>query len=355
MYDIIIIGAGPAGSTLAAELSRARRDMKILIIDGLPEGGSKVCGGLLSPDAQAVLAKKGIAIPDEILVSPQAAAVDTLDLTAGIHRRYLRDYINLDRAKFDAYLLSLAEGCESVQGRCLGVTRCDGGFEVKVNLGGEHKLLRTRLVAGADGAASIVRSSLYPDRRIYRYTSIQEWYEIFDENLPDYSCIYDEKTSDSCSWTIRKNGFYIFGGAFRTKGCRDAFAEQKTRLEDFVGIKLGEPVKREACLVCSPRRGRDIFLGKEGAYLVGEAAGFISASSFEGISSALISGTALAEAIAEADCNEKVTALYKKKTRSLKAKILTKIPKMKILTSPLLRKIIMKSGIASERSSENEK
>jgi flavin-dependent dehydrogenase len=350
MYDLIIIGAGPAGSTLARELSRARADMRILMIDGMPKGGSKVCGGLLSPDAQAVLRRQGIALPDEILVSPQAASVDTIDLEARIRRRYSRDYINMDRAKFDGFLLSLTEDAvELVSGRCVDVKRCDGGFEVRVNIGGEYKKFGSRLIVGADGASSILRSSLYPERKIYRYVSVQEWYADQEKNLPDYSCIYDEKTSDSCSWTIRKDGSYVFGGAFPKKGCRDAFSAQKSRLEDFLGVRLGEPVKREACLVCSPRGAGEIFVGDGGAYLVGEAAGFISASSFEGISSALTSGAALAEAIAEADGIEEITALYKRKTGKLRLKILTKIPKMKILCTPALRKLIMKSGVTAEK------
>ena len=349
VYDLIIIGAGPAGSTLARELLGRSSDMKLLMIDGLPEGGSKVCGGLLSPDAQAVLRSQGVSLPEDILVSPQAAAVDTIDLTAKLCRRYARDYINMDRAKFDRFLLSLADGkAELVHGRCVGVKRCECGFEVRVNVGGEYKEFCSRLLAGADGASSIVRSSLYPEKKIYRYTSIQEWYADPGENLPDYSCIYDEKTSDSCSWTIRKDGFYIFGGAFTKKGCRDAFSAQKSRLEDFLGKTLGEPVKREACLVCSPRHSGEVFVGEDGAYLVGEAAGFISASSFEGISSALISGAALAESVAAADGVERITSLYKKKTRRLKLKILVKIPKMRILTSPILRRIIMKSGITAQ-------
>jgi flavin-dependent dehydrogenase len=256
----------------------------------------------------------------------------------------------MDRAKFDRFLLSLTDGkAELVYGRCVGVKRCDSGFEVKVNMGGEYKKFDSRLLVGADGASSIVRSSLYPERKIYRYVSIQEWYADQGGLLPDYSCIYDEKTSDSCSWTIRKDGFYIFGGAFPKKGCRDAFAAQKSRLEDFLGSSFGEPVKREACLVCSPRGDREVFAGENGAYLVGEAAGFISASSFEGISSALTSGAALAEAIAEADGIEEITALYKRKIGKLRLKILTKIPKMKILCTPALRKLIMKSGVTAEK------
>ena len=350
MYDLIIIGAGPAGSTLARSLGERGAPMKILIVDGLPRGGSKVCGGLLSPDAQEVLRSQGIDLPKDLLVTPQAAAVDTIDLTAKIWRRYLRDYINMDRSSFDRFLLSLAEKyAEVITGRCVSARSVDGGFEVEVNMGSEKKAFKSRLLVGADGASSIVRKSIFPEKKIFKYVSIQEWFEPPEEKLPDYSCIYDEKTSDSCSWTIRKDGFYIFGGAFAQRGCREAFSRQKSRLEAFLDIKLGEPVKREACLVCSPRSSREVFTGEGGAYLVGEAAGFISASSFEGISSALTSGAALAEAITAAKNIDEITSVYKGKTRKLRLKILSKIPKMKVLCTPALRKAIMKSGITAQR------
>ena len=64
MYDIAIIGAGPAGAILARELKRRLPDFKIAIADGLSEGQSKVCGGLLSPDAKKELSSLGIEIPD---------------------------------------------------------------------------------------------------------------------------------------------------------------------------------------------------------------------------------------------------------------------------------------------------
>ena len=82
-------------------------------------------------------------------------------------------------------------------------------------------------------------------------------------------------------------------------------------------------------------------------FLIGEAAGLISASSFEGISSAFLSGKYLADAFASEKDPDKVLKYYKRKTSKLRLKLFFKIPKMKILCSPLLRKMIMKSGICS--------
>ena len=56
-YDIAVIGGGPAGATFARELAKSKPDRKIVLIDEKPRTGSKVCGGLLAPDAQKVLAQ----------------------------------------------------------------------------------------------------------------------------------------------------------------------------------------------------------------------------------------------------------------------------------------------------------
>ncbi len=61
MYDIVIVGSGPAGSTLARLI---HNKYKVLIIDkrDLKNENSnnslnKCCGGLLSPDAQKMIAR----------------------------------------------------------------------------------------------------------------------------------------------------------------------------------------------------------------------------------------------------------------------------------------------------------
>jgi flavin-dependent dehydrogenase len=88
---------------------------------------------------------------------------------------------------------------------------------------------------------------------------------------------------------------------------------------------------------------RDFVTGKDGVYLVGEAAGLISASSFEGISSAMLSGRMLAEAFTKKD----VARAYRKATRRLRCKLYGKTFKRSILCSPALRALIMKSGVQS--------
>lgn len=341
-YDVAIIGAGPAGSVFARELVRARKDLSVLLVDGLSEGSAKVCGGLLAPDAQKMLARFDMTLPRSVLSDPQIFAVETIDLGTRKVRYYQRHYLNMDRAAFDNWLLSLAKGADVLKGRCTRIEKKNGTYILSVG----EKQIEAKVIVGADGASSIVRSTFFRKMRV-RYTAIQQWFEAGEKSAPYYSCIFDKKTSESCSWTIRKDGYLVFGGAFATRGSRAAFEEQKGRLESFLGENFGEPLRTEACLVSSPRGMHDLLTGKGNAFLVGEAAGFISASSFEGISSALASARLLAEAFSESADIAKVQRIYDKKTRRLRAKLYFKTFKRGVLCSPFLRGLIMRSGIAS--------
>lgn len=110
MYDIVIVGAGPAGSTLARLLARYK---KILIIDKRnfdskeDYKAEKCCGGLISPDAQHMLAKFGLGVLKDILVDPQIFTVRTIDMDNNIEKFYQRNYVNVNREKFDRWLVSL--------------------------------------------------------------------------------------------------------------------------------------------------------------------------------------------------------------------------------------------------------
>jgi flavin-dependent dehydrogenase len=88
-----------------------------------------------------------------------------------------------------------------------------------------------------------------------------------------------------------------------------------------------------------------IYNGKNNIALIGEAAGWISPSSAEGISYAFRSAVALAEAL-ETGLKD-FPGRYAGKTKGLRMNILLKGLKSPFLYGPLLRKLVMKSGIKS--------
>ncbi|MEW6027599.1 MAG: FAD-dependent monooxygenase, partial [Planctomycetota bacterium] len=175
MYDIAIIGAGPAGATLARLIAKTH---KVLLINKrTPDADAKCCGGLLAPDAQEMLATLGLGLPKTVLSEPQLFVVRAIDLSGRIEQYYQRHYINIDRLKFDAWLVSLIPGNVDIRNRCaFQKYEPDGaGLKVQFTQGNRIFTEQARIIIGADGAGSLVRRQAFPDAPLPKtYTAIQE-------------------------------------------------------------------------------------------------------------------------------------------------------------------------------------
>ena len=354
-YSIVVVGAGPAGCNFARRVDSRKYD--ILLLDGAGQRGEKVCAGLLSPDAQDLLAEYDICIPNEILVSPQLFSVRTMDLAGEKMRHYRRNYMNVDRAKFDRFLLDMIpDAVDVLSATCQSIFKDENGYTIEVRTAEERKTIHCDYLIGADGANSIVRKRVFPNKKIERYVSIQQWFEAKCKN-PYYSCIFDNATSPSCSWIFFKGGKMVFGGAFASTHCREAFELQKQKLieKGIVSRDIFQsPIKTEACMVSRPHFLNGICRGADNAFLLGEAAGFISPSSLEGISFALSSAESLAQAFSKGKNPKDILRAYRQKTRKLCIKVKRKCIKRPFMYQQFLRRCILKTGIGSIKMKSQE-
>jgi flavin-dependent dehydrogenase len=350
MYDVIIAGGGPAGASLARLLGKSR---KVLLIERRDmqrisrNDFKKCCGGLVAPDAQRLLAELGLGIPGEVLDGPQLFAVRTMDQVHCLERYYQRHYINVNREKFDRWLISLVPSEVVIEDRSTFKEYVEFGKGVQVTYvkDGEERLATASLLVGADGASSRVRRQLAPDRKGPRkYIAIQEYFRQ-TEDQPYYGSIFNKDITDFYSWTIPKEGFLIVGSALDpNKQPIEKFEELKGKLGEN-GFDLGKSLGRNSAYLNRPSGTDQILTGKGKVVLIGEAAGWISPSSAEGLSYGFRSALNLAEAI-EVDM-ERAAAIYRRNSKSLFLNIKWKSIKSFLMYNDYTRNIIMRSGVLS--------
>jgi len=350
-YDVAIIGAGPSGATLARLIADS---FKVLLVDkrqltNHPQNISlgKCCGGLLAPDAQAMLSKMGLGLPKSVLAEPQLFVVRAIDTHQNLERYYQRYYINMNRLKFEQWLLGMVPSSVDIRLDCRFKSYQLENSRFKLNLlqHGTAHIEHAAILIGADGASSAVRKQAVPHHTFpKKYLAIQQWLEA-DTKLPYFSTIFDPEITDYYCWTIPKQDSLIIGAALHSSpDVSNKFELLKNKLKDY-GFRFGKTTRRQAALILRPVNTKQISTGTKSIALLGEAAGWISPSSAEGLSYAFNSALILAQVLRKTPKN--FESRYYQKTKKLRRNIFLKNIKSHFIYTPWLRKMVMTSGIQS--------
>ncbi len=320
IFDVIVVGGGPAGSTAAHDLARAGR--KVMLLDRA--GRIKPCGGAIPPRLI-----RDFDIPDHLLkakirsarmIAPSRKAVD-MPIDGG-------GYVGMvDRDGFDEWLRERAgsAGAQRETGTFESYARDQDGFAViawrdKADI---ERKVRARVVVGADGANSAVaRAALPPAGRapfVFAYHEIIRTPPPGDPAAiaPTRCDVYyqSDVSPDFYGWVFPHGDSISVGTGSAHKGF--SLRGSVTRLRQQCGLEHAQTIRREgAPLPLYPAKrwdnGRDVILA-------GDAAGVVAPASGEGIYYAMLSGRFAADACHAMLMTDNPRALAAARKRFMKA------------------------------------
>lgn len=331
-YDVVVVGAGPVGSTAARYA--ALNGAKVLLIEEHPSIGSPVgCTGLLSTRAVTECELKP---SDEFVFNSVRGAFihapdgQCLPIDGKVTKAYVVSRKNFDRK---LALMAVEEGVElSLKTKAIGleIESSESGAEVRKNSHVKLKVIKNgrpeticaSTVIGADGVKSRIASyaGLEKPSRVLPGIQIEAPYASDD---PDFVELFPGSSAPGFfAWTVplgekvSRIGLALEPGSAcknNTEDCSPLFYLEKllrsnphvkTRYSggmlDFVvgGIPIGPPDKTVT----------------DGILLVGDAAGQAKPTSaggvYTGAFAAKIAGKVAAEAALEGDCSAKRLSEY---------------------------------------------
>ncbi|MEP7089000.1 MAG: geranylgeranyl reductase family protein [Nocardioidaceae bacterium] len=317
VWDLVVVGAGPAGSSAALGALRADPALRVLLLDRADFPRDKSCGDGIAPHVVDALASVGVHD-----VTDGWEPLRTLEMArrgSRVERSLARSVWVIPRQVFDARLVGHATraGAELRRHRVRDVSVTAGG----VTLDGA---LLARVVVAADGAHSVVRPATGSPGPRRRALAIRGYAPTPDRRRGRQLIVYGERRQPSYAWAFdRGDGMSNVGyGELLDDAAgppsRTLLLEQ---LEELVPGTVG---------VGGEWRGHHLPLSQwrwrqpDGRVLLtGDAAGMVNPMTGEGIyyavASGILAGRAAARALG-AGRPQGAGALHRSSVRSLLAR-----------------------------------
>ncbi len=290
MLDVIIAGAGPAGSTCAREC--AREGLKTLLLDKDPFPRSKPCGGAVSQHALSLL---DFTLPEHIIEKECfGARVHYGGRSIEMQSKY-RYAVLVSRERFDSFLAEKA-----VEGKARFVT---GEKVVAVQEAGdgvtvvsEKATYQSRFLIGADGIHSRVALALRrplgkSEMALALVSRVPADDDMIDRRQNRTLDMHFGIAPQGYGWLFPHRGYYSVG----MMGLASMVEDPKTMLSDYAHALGMDLSAVQGHFI--PLGGTKRNVASNRILLVGDAAGFADPFLGEGIAHAVLSGQLAARAI----------------------------------------------------------
>ena len=289
--DVLIVGAGPAGSTTARYC--ADKGLRVLLIDRREEIGYPVQCGEFLPDVKEMYSmfpktiglEELFSIPDTLV----AGSSDHIDLISPRGKAYRCDFFGftLDRRSFDKHLAKLATEAGVRLERKTSLLSIRDGV-AKTTLGD----VKARVIVGADGPNSRTAKAVGLSRPEARYPAIT--CQADGDFEPVIKMYFGSVAPGGYGWVIPKRHGANAGAGFNPKLLKDRPSELFKRFAAKLGISY-----RNVAMGFVPQSGPVQQTVKGNALLVGDAAGHVMATNGGGIPIAMIAGRIAGQTVRE--------------------------------------------------------
>lgn len=293
MYDVIIAGAGPAGSAAARTAAKLGLNALIIEKDSFPR--YKPCGGALSERAISYL---DFELPKDICErNITGARVHFKDNVVEVHKGYRLTTL-VTRSAFDHLMLRKAEdaGAQVIMGsKVNGYEEKDDHIEVSTKSG----IYSSRFLVISSGCQDSLKERIRGrDKRdqygVCMVTEIPEKDDKIDERLHDILDIHFGVAAMGYGWIFPHRGYYSVG----IGGIASRLSHPRETMKAFLRSNgFSGDYRLHGHLIPFDGMGRRTAGSR--ALLAGDSAGFVDAFTGEGIAYAIRSGQIASEVIAE--------------------------------------------------------
>ncbi len=317
LYDVIVAGAGPAGSTAATVLAQNGR--RVLMIDRAPFPRDKTCGDGIPPGTVGILQDLGL---EAALHAADFQPIDTLRLVSARGRdwslcfkprRASAGFFIARRVQFDDILFqhALACGASFQQGNVRAPLLENGRVTgVRMDADGVERDMRAHVVIGADGATSAIARALLQEKppesqRAVAIRAYLEHFEAFPHTVefhfgahfaPGYAWVFPLGNDSANVGVVVRTDRFKRRGASIEDLLREFIEskEMRARRSSWRNLSGMATWQLPLAIPCKTPRAFD------GAVLAGDAARLVDALTGEGIHNAVVSGKLAADAVIRA-------------------------------------------------------
>jgi flavin-dependent dehydrogenase len=304
-WDVVVVGAGPAGTTAAREL--ARRGTSVLLLDRATFPRYKVCGCYLNGNALATLKAVGLG---GLTTACGAGPIRGFLLgTRGVAARMpLPEGMVLSREAFDAALVeaAVAAGSAFLPGTWATLEGAsDGVRQLRLSQGGREALVAARVVLAADGLggkllarAGVTEAPPEAGSRIGAGVVLADAPSFFAPGTIYMAC----GSRGYMGLERLEDGRLDMAGAFDADWVRAVGGpgEAGTQLLQEVGWPVPEHLAQRGWRGTAALTRQAVRLAAERVFAVGDAAGYVEPFTGEGMAWALAAGAAIAPLAARA-------------------------------------------------------